>query len=78
MNQSTAQMINAQPQNNNGQLQRPQNMGGPQNGSGQFQGALNIRIGRNAHIDLAGGTAFTRTQDIENPQLQRIQSLMLG
>ncbi|RIB30103.1 hypothetical protein C2G38_2153559 [Gigaspora rosea] len=44
MNQSTNQIIGVQPQNNNngGQPQRPQNIGGPQNTNGQFQRNLNI------------------------------------
>ncbi|CAG8563656.1 21432_t:CDS:1, partial [Racocetra persica] len=42
MNQSTALIANSQLQNNNGLLQRHQNIGGSQNANGQFQGALNI------------------------------------
>ncbi|CAG8811273.1 5041_t:CDS:1, partial [Cetraspora pellucida] len=77
MNQSGAQIINAQLQPNNGQLQRPQNIGGPQNGNGQFQGSLNIgrqtlrpqnlfnhtSISVQYYTDLVEGTnPFTRTQ----------------
>ncbi|CAG8637655.1 6609_t:CDS:2 [Dentiscutata erythropus] len=37
MNQTTTQIIGIQPQNNNGQLRRPQNIGGPQNANRHLQ-----------------------------------------
>ncbi|CAG8804272.1 6893_t:CDS:1, partial [Gigaspora rosea] len=46
MNQSTIQ-IAVQPRNNNGQIQRPQSIGGPQNVNGQFQ-----RLPNQQHADL--------------------------
>ncbi|CAG8566325.1 8105_t:CDS:1, partial [Cetraspora pellucida] len=42
MSQFTSQIINVQLQNNNGQLQRPQNVGGLHNVNGQLQRASNI------------------------------------
>ncbi|CAG8525415.1 11275_t:CDS:1, partial [Dentiscutata erythropus] len=42
MNQFTNQIIGVQLQNNNGQLQRPQNISGPQNANGQLQRTTNI------------------------------------
>ncbi|KAF0449280.1 hypothetical protein F8M41_002541 [Gigaspora margarita] len=42
MSQSTNQIISVHLQNNNGQLQRPQNFGGPRNANGRFQRTTNI------------------------------------
>ncbi|CAG8730873.1 156_t:CDS:1 [Dentiscutata erythropus] len=44
MNQSTNQLIGAQPQNNIGQLQRPRNIGGLQNANGQLRRTTNIAM----------------------------------
>ncbi|KAF0538176.1 hypothetical protein F8M41_008128 [Gigaspora margarita] len=75
MNQSTIQ-IAVQPRNNNGQIQRPQNIGGQQNVNGQFQRLQNTDnfIANQQHADLVNGSdPFTRTQDIENETQQNIQ-----
>ncbi|CAG8750822.1 26808_t:CDS:1, partial [Racocetra persica] len=93
MNQSTALIANSQLQNNNGSLQRPQNISSSQNANGQFRGASNIggqplrlqnqlisiTIAAQYYIDLVEGTdPFTRTQGLENSSPQNSQSLTLG
>ncbi|CAG8579679.1 27948_t:CDS:1, partial [Racocetra persica] len=67
MNQSTAQIINTQPLNNNAQLQRPQNIGGPRNGN-RRQSLRPQNLFNNAPIavqyyaDIIEGTEFTETR----------------
>ncbi|CAG8824554.1 7237_t:CDS:1, partial [Racocetra persica] len=78
--QSTAQIITIQLQNNNAQLQRPQNIGGPRNGNGRqplrpqdlFS---NTSIAVQHYADPNEGTEFIETHGIENPQSQSIESL---
>ncbi|CAG8525435.1 11276_t:CDS:1 [Dentiscutata erythropus] len=82
MNQTTNQIIGVQPQNNNGRLQRLQNIGGPRNANSQVPRIPNIgmpplRTQNNVNLftsnftavqhDLINGTdPFTRMQGVEN------------
>ncbi|CAG8697490.1 25793_t:CDS:2 [Gigaspora margarita] len=70
--QSTIQP-NAQPQNNNGQPQRHQNIGRLQNAYGQLQRLQNTSAIQQ-HNELVNGThPFTRIQYVENQTLQSTQ-----
>ncbi|CAG8805482.1 37227_t:CDS:1, partial [Gigaspora margarita] len=72
MSQFTIQ-IGVQPQNNYGQVQRPQNNGGPQNANGQFQRLQNTDdfIAIQQHADLVNGAyPFTRKHEVENQTQQ--------
>ncbi|CAG8653630.1 20933_t:CDS:2 [Gigaspora margarita] len=75
ISQSTIQ-IGAQSQNNNGQLQRRQNIVGLQNVSGQLQRLQNTEdfIDTQQHTDLVNGTyPLTEIRDIENQTQQSAQ-----
>ncbi|CAG8741841.1 16521_t:CDS:1, partial [Gigaspora margarita] len=75
MSQSTIQ-IGVQSQNNNGQLQRPQNIGGQQNANGQLQRLQNTGgfIATQKHTDLVNGTyPFNKVQNVENQAQQSTQ-----
>ncbi|CAG8819999.1 15578_t:CDS:1, partial [Gigaspora margarita] len=75
MSQSTNQS-DAQPQNNNRQLQRHQNIGRQQNSYGQPQRLQNTSdfIAIQQHNELVNGAhPFTRIQDIENQTQQSTQ-----
>ncbi|RIB25093.1 hypothetical protein C2G38_2166825 [Gigaspora rosea] len=71
-------------QNNNGPIQRPQNIGGSQSANSQFQRLQNAddSIAIQKHTDLVNGTyPFTETQDAENqtqPSIQFPTMLFLG
>ncbi|CAG8785710.1 21531_t:CDS:1, partial [Dentiscutata erythropus] len=76
MNQPTIQ-TGTLPQNNNGQLQRPQNIGGPQTVYGQLQRPQNtanlFTDAVRQYDDLVSGTnlfPLARIQDAENPPQQ--------
>ncbi|CAG8778086.1 13090_t:CDS:1, partial [Racocetra persica] len=80
MNQSTAQIINAQLRSNNVQLQRLQNIGGSRNSNGRQplrpQSLFNnTSIAVQYYTALIEGTEFTETQGTENPPQQSTQSL---
>ncbi|CAG8737527.1 6155_t:CDS:1, partial [Racocetra persica] len=80
MSQSTAQIINAQLQNNNVQLQRSRNIRGPRNGNGRQpltpQNLFNnTSIAVQHYADPNESTEFTETHGIENPPSQSTESL---
>ncbi|CAG8514801.1 39349_t:CDS:2 [Gigaspora margarita] len=75
MSQSTIQ-IGAQSQNNNGLLQRHQNIGGPQNASGQLQRLQNTEdfIDTQQYNGLVNGAyPLIEIQDVENQTQQSTQ-----
>ncbi|CAG8779615.1 13394_t:CDS:1 [Dentiscutata erythropus] len=71
MNRSTNPIINVQSQSNNGQLQSPQNIGGPRNANGQLQrttniGMLPIRPQNTANLFTGTYTSVQQYADLIN------------